>query len=395
MLKAVIFDMDGVIIDSEPMHARATLLASNNYNNDITMDYIEQFIGSTTYYMCQKMIEDFHIDVTPEELLKANEEMKGYLLKKEGHTVVPYVIDLIKDLYRNGVKLAIASSSSVKEIEEVMDTLDIRQYFNEYISGTSVARTKPAPDIFLEAAKRLGVKPDECIIIEDSYNGVTAANTAGIVCIGFVNPNSGSQDLSKATLLVEGFEEVDYNFLDKFHNEIIKPSTIIKTDLFLIRELTEYDLPDLFKLYQQPTIREFLDDFTDDYLIEIEKFKAYIQNIYRFYGYGLWGVFLTDNKQLIGQCGIELKMLNKQEIYELGYLIDTAYQGRGYAKKFVKEVLNYCFDILKIPGITAVIDNKNLRSLSLAEQIGMKKTGECFRNNRSCYTYEIRNPQKQ
>ncbi len=389
MLKAVIFDMDGVIIDSEPMHARAVIAALEKIGLNITMDYVQNFIGRTAYSMCQQIIKDFQLNNTPEELLELNNEMKRYFLKKEGHTVVPYVIDLIKDLHKNGAKLIIASSSSSEEICEVMDSLQIRKYFHDYISGMSVAHPKPAPDIFLAAAKRLGVQPNECIVIEDSYHGVTAARAANITCIGYANPNSGNQDLSQAAILVEGFDEVDHAFVKKIYEANNRPLTILTTDRLIIKELTLEDIPDLFHIYQQPGILEFLDDFTNNLDVELEKHKAYIQNIYDYYGYGLWGVFLKENNHLIGRCGIELKMLGDEEIYEIGYLLDTTYQGLGYAKEFVTNIINYCFIELNIPCITAIIDKNNVSSLHLAQKVGMIKAGECYRNNRECHRYSI------
>jgi HAD superfamily hydrolase (TIGR01509 family) len=213
LLKAVIFDMDGVIIDSEPMHARAATLVLQKYHVNITTDYINQFIGSTTLHMCELLINDYHINATPEELFKANQEMKQYLLKTEGHTIIPYVIDLIKDLHNHKTILMIASSSPADAIEEVMEALHIKNYFTGYISGMQITNPKPAPDIFFEAVNRLQLKPSECIVIEDSQNGVNAAYAAGITTIGFVNPNSGKQDLSKATALINSFKEVNYNFI--------------------------------------------------------------------------------------------------------------------------------------------------------------------------------------
>lgn len=381
--------MDGVIIDSEPMHARAAILALKEFNIDVTMDYINNFIGSTTYYMCQKMVADFNINATPKELLKSNEVMKQHLLKAEGHTIVPYVIELIKDLFNNGVKLSIASSSPPEAIEEVLDTLDIKKYFFGYISGMNVAHPKPAPDIFLEAAKRMSVDPQECIVIEDSYHGVTAAEAAGITCIGFVNPNSGNQNLSKAAILAEGFDEIDYAFVNQVYLDHNPLTSILESDYLIIRELAVSDIPDLYQIYQKPHMREFLDDLQDTLEIEQEKHEAYIHNIYRFYGYGLWGVFLKDTGRLIGRCGIELKIFDKEEIYEIGYLIDTDYQGRGYAKESVTAIIQYCFFELHIHRIIAIIDKKNSRSIHLAQQVGMKKISECTRSSRDCYRYEI------
>jgi HAD superfamily hydrolase (TIGR01509 family) len=390
LLKAVIFDMDGVIIDSEPMHARAAILALKKHNIDISMDYIQTFIGSTTLYMCQKMIDDFKINVTPEILLQNNNEMKAYLLEKEGYTVIPYIVDLMKNLYQNGLKLIIASSSSEDEIKKVMEALNIKQYLCGYISGTSVTHPKPAPDIFLEAAKHLDVSPEECIVIEDSCHGITAARAATMTCVGFVNPNSGNQDLSKADLLVEGFDEVDYIFLKQFYEYNNTLKTIITTDNVIIRELSIQDIPALYTIYQQPLIRKFLDDFNESLDLEIEKHKAYIKNVYHYYGYGLWGVYLKKDGCLIGRCGIEYKRFEDKDIYEIGYLLDSSYQGLGYAKEFVSKIIHYCFLELDIHCITAIIDKNNHRSIHLAKQVGMREIGECVRNSRNCFRYEIK-----
>lgn len=390
MLKAVIFDMDGVIIDSEPMHAKAAILALEKYNATVTMDYIDKFIGSTTKYMCETMVAELLLETTPEELLRANEEMRAYLQKKEGHRVIPYIIDLIRDLHRNDIKLSIASSSPAKDIEEVMDSLNIRQYFDSYVSGSMVAKPKPAPDIFLLAADRLGVTPSECIVIEDSFHGITAAHAAGMTGIGFINPHSGNQDLRKASMLVEGFEEIDYSFLNKVyqyaHNE---PVTFLTTEHFIIREMTVLDIDELFSICRDSDIKKYLDEFSDNLETEREKHLAYIKNIYHFYGFGLWGVYFKEDERLVGRCGVEHKLIDYEEIYEIGWLLAKPYQGRGYAREFVTGVIKYCFHALDINCITAIIDRDNRSSLHLAEQIGMKRYGECIRNGRNCYKYRI------
>jgi beta-phosphoglucomutase-like phosphatase (HAD superfamily)/GNAT superfamily N-acetyltransferase len=382
--------MDGVIIDSEPMHARAAVLALKKYNIDIPINYVHNFIGSTTSYMCTKIVEDFNLDITPEELLAANNEMKDYLLKSEGHTIVPYVTDLIKDLHFHGVKLIIASSSSASSIEEVMISLRIKDYFNGYVSGGMVTRPKPAPDIFLLASLRLGIEPEECIVIEDSCNGVMAAKAAGMTCIGYSNPNSGNQDLGKADYIVEGFDEINYNFISEVYGSSHKePALIVTTENLIIRELTEEDVDALYLIRSDPEIRQYLYDSETDINVEKDKLRAYIKNVYDYYGFGLWGVFLKSSGCLIGQCGIELKKLNGEVIHELGYLLSKAYQGQGYAFEFVTAVINYCFRELGLNKITAVIAEDNERSIHLAEKVGMKRITDCFRNNIKCYKYEI------
>lgn len=385
--------MDGVIIDSEPLHARAAVMAAKQYNTDITIEYCYGFIGTTTYHMCQKMIEEFHMNATPEELLQTNNKMKELLVKSEGYPAIPYITQLIQNLYSHGMKLIIASSSPADAIEYVMHSLNIKEYFTGYISGMSVPNPKPAPDIFLAAAKYLEVTPEECIVIEDSMNGANAAYAAGIPCIGYLNPNSGNQDLSKAILLVEGFEEIDYHFINSvFSRAFHESSLFIETDRLILKELTVDDAEDLYQLYQKPDIKRFIDDISDSPETEREKLKAYIQYVYQYYGYGLWGVFLKSNMKLIGRCGFELKSFEGFEEYELGYLIGEEYQGNGYAMECTEAVIQYFFEHYNAPRMIAVIDGANSKSLKLAQKLDMVKFGKAIRYNRNCELYERKRP---
>jgi HAD superfamily hydrolase (TIGR01509 family) len=390
LLKAVIFDMDGVIIDSEPQHAKAAVLALEKYQVSIPIEYAYNFIGTSTPVMCKKMIEDFHLNATVEELNTANEEAKEALIRSEGYPVIPYITELMWDLHKNGIKLIIASSSSAPAIEGVMNSLGINGIFDGYISGMNMKHPKPAPDIFLAAAKQLGVEPSECLVIEDSCHGVTAAAAAGITSIGFVNPNSGKQDLSKAAMLIEGFEEVDYSFLLRvYQRDHMEPVSILSTNRCILRELSPEDADNLFTICIKPEIRTHLWGFTADPEVEQEKLNAYIKNIYPFYGFGLWGVYRKDGNLLIGRCGIERKEHNKEIVYELGYLIDPDYQRKGYGSEIVTATIDYCLNKLAIPKITAFIAPDNTPSLRLAERAGMKKVGVSIINQKNYYRYEI------
>lgn len=394
MLKAVIFDMDGVIIDSEPMHAQAAILALKQFHVDVTLEYLEKFIGTTLRKMCEQTIEEFHMkNVSVDDLVKANNHFKKILLEKDGLTAIPYVVDLIKNLYENGLKLIIASSSPVEAIENVMDSLEIRACFQGYISGSSVPNPKPSPDIFLAAAKKLGVNPKECIVIEDSFHGVTAAKAANMTCIGYKNPHSGNQNLRKADILVEGFDEIDHSFLLELYQQCFADRTSLSTERTIIRELTIEDIPSLYQILSQTEIQEYMDVNLDTLEEEIEKHRAYMDTVYRYYGYGLWGVFLKENNQLIGRCGIELKSIDGIPTYELGYLLDRTYQGLGYGTEAVKEVIRYSFQSLQVPHMIAIIDQNNLPSIKLACRVGMNKTGTRNIKKRDCYQFELSDSQ--
>jgi RimJ/RimL family protein N-acetyltransferase len=272
-----------------------------------------------------------------------------------------------------------------------MHYLGIDGILDGYISGTIVAHPKPAPDVFLAAAAQLGVSPSECIVIEDSYNGVTAAAAAGIPSIGFLNPNSGNQDLSQAAILVEGFDEVDYHFIDMvYQHAYLQPATILTTDRLILRELAREDLEKLCEICNKPDINRYLTDYTGDVTTETAKLESYIKNIYHFYGYGLWGVYLKDTNRLIGRCGIEYKLLDQDSVYELGYLIDSDYQRKGYATEAITASIQYGLHKLGMDRILAIIEKSNVPSRELACKIGMKQNGEVIRNHREYFTYEIR-----
>jgi beta-phosphoglucomutase-like phosphatase (HAD superfamily) len=116
---------------------------------------------------------------------------------------------LIQSLFAEKFKLAIASSSHLETIEKVISKLDLSEFFQARISGTELKHSKPDPEIFIKAAEIVHSRPVECLVIEDSENGVKAAKAALMMCIGYQNPNSGAQDLHQADIIINTFEEIN------------------------------------------------------------------------------------------------------------------------------------------------------------------------------------------
>lgn len=390
MLKAIIFDMDGVIIDSEPQHARAALQVFERYNVPVDYEYCRSFIGSSTKKLCEDSISRFKLDVSTEQLLQEMNLEKKVVLKEEGYQILPGITDLIKDLYQQGIRLAIASSSSPAEIDHVVKTLGIKKYFTKLISSAQVKQPKPAPDSFLLALKELGVSPKETVVIEDSCFGSQAAKAAGTVCVGFINPNSGNQNLAAADVLLESFEAIDHRFFfNVLQRSIGKPITIANTKRLIIRELAPEDIKDIYAIYQDEEIRKFIPDI-DEYLnVEMEKQAAYIRNVYSFYGYGIWGVFSKTTKKLIGKCGIENQIVDGKEEITLSYLLDSRHWGYGYAIECGNAVFQYASEQLDIKRIVAVIDKKNIRSIHTAKNLNMTFEKEITYKNHDCLLYAI------
>lgn len=222
MLKAVIFDMDGVIIDSEPIHKEVEKKIFKKFGANISEEEHNSYIGMTSMGMWNeiKVRHNFKQSFSVEELIEM--EVKNYIeLIQSNRNIKPIngVVELIDELHKNHIKLAIASSAVRKSIETVVDMFALEKYFEIRISGEDIKNGKPAPDIFLMASRHLGVKPKDCIVVEDSKNGVYAAKEAGMKCIGFSNPNSGNQDLSSADMIIRGFTDINYTRLNYLHNK--------------------------------------------------------------------------------------------------------------------------------------------------------------------------------
>jgi HAD superfamily hydrolase (TIGR01509 family) len=214
-MEAVIFDMDGVLIDSEPLHRETDLAMLKRLGIDVSADYLDKYIGVTNPVMWKEILQEFGINKDVDEVLNALLSLKLKLLKKGDYAPIDGVPELLKELYRKKIPVYIASSSSSIFIKEVLKKIGIEKYIWNWVSGENVPKSKPEPDVFLRAAELLGVEPAECVVIEDSKNGVIAAKRAGMKCVGFKNPASGNQDLAKANLVVEKISELTVSELMK------------------------------------------------------------------------------------------------------------------------------------------------------------------------------------
>ena len=212
MLRAVLFDMDGVIVDTEPLHCKAYYQMFDAVNINVSDELYASFTGQSTISICRKLCSHFNLSEPPETLVALKRKFFKTIFEtdKDLH-LIDGVLDLIKDYHNNGMTLVLASSASMTTINNVFDRFDLNQYFIAKLSGADLKASKPHPEIFIKAAKTSGYKKTECIVIEDSTNGITAAKAAGIYCVGFKSPHSKNQDYSKADLLIDSFNEITYS----------------------------------------------------------------------------------------------------------------------------------------------------------------------------------------
>jgi len=215
MLKAVVFDMDGVIADSEPIHVEAEKTTFRKHGVEASDVELHAFTGSDNWVMLRTMIDRYRLPLKLDALYR--EHMVNLFDAVRKHVQpFPGALDLIRGLSENGVPLAVASSSPRKLIDLVLEKFDVACLFHTIVSGDDVSLSKPNPEIFAKAATRLGLQPRECLAIEDSTNGVRAAKEAGMAVIGFKNANSLNQNLDGADAVVDGLLQIDAVLLARF-----------------------------------------------------------------------------------------------------------------------------------------------------------------------------------
>ena len=212
MLKAVLFDMDGVIVDSEPLHKKAYYKMFKDVGIDVSERLFKSFTGQSTLKICKTLCHDFSLSNSPEDLVNLKRKHFKYIFENDKEfKLIDGVLDLIKDYIRNGLVLVLASSASMVTINNIFKRFNLDKYFTAKLSGADLHASKPHPEIFIKAAESSGFKKDECIVIEDSTNGIKAAIAAGIYCIGFDSIHSKNQDYSEADLIVKDLSLIKYD----------------------------------------------------------------------------------------------------------------------------------------------------------------------------------------
>ena len=211
MIQTVIFDMDGVIVDTEPVHRYAYYKQFKELNIEVSEELYTSFTGNSTRNIFQKLKDIFQLEQDVEDLiLRKRSIFNDAFDTKEDLELLAGVRNLIEDLHQNGVQMILASSASKVTIERIFNRFNLHQYFTHKVSGEDFPKSKPHPAIFEHAASLSNAPKENCIIIEDSTNGIVAGKAAGILCIGYNSEYSKNQDLSLADFVVNHFNELNY-----------------------------------------------------------------------------------------------------------------------------------------------------------------------------------------
>ena len=219
-IKAVLFDMDGLMVDTESLATEAFIHSAKKQGYDMTKEETLLVLGFTT-----KSIYDFwenyfkNSDVSGKQLVDDHYKYIEDILFTTGPRKMPYIEELLKYLKESNYKVAVASSSNMDHIINNMEKTGLKKYIDEFASGAEVENGKPAPDVFLLAAERLGVKPEECLVLEDSKAGVLAGSSAGAKVIMVPDMFKPDEECKERTYRIVGNLGEVISILEEKNNE--------------------------------------------------------------------------------------------------------------------------------------------------------------------------------
>ena len=213
MNKAVIFDMDGVLVDNNPWHIKAWMTFCKRHSVHMTVEEITSHFGNTNddylNFLFRHKLSLTEINVYGGEKEEIYREIyRGQIVPLNG------LLDILDLLDEEGYLIGLATSAPAKNVDFTLDGLGIKKRFNVIVDATSIKKGKPDPEIYLLASKRLGVMPSRCIVFEDSVHGIQAAVSAGMHAIGVLTTQT-KENLAKAHHLINDFSEISAEFLNR------------------------------------------------------------------------------------------------------------------------------------------------------------------------------------
>ncbi len=257
------------------------------------------------------------------------------------------------------LRYIIGLEHEIAELEQAYEMFCFRMYED---FSVLLEELKDSPEIIQEA-----------LLIAATDEMIAVGKALGVAVIAYAKSEFPNQIYQGVDMIVEGFEEVDADFLEKMYQRYHRiPWTILETERCVIRELSLNDLDGLFELYAD----DGMDDFTEPlypYEEEKEFQRAYIENMYRYFGYGMWLVFEKESGTLIGRAGLEHREYNDVVELELGYLIGRKYQGKGYATEVCRAIIAYAKENTGFERINTVIQDGNDISILLSKKLGFEQ----------------------
>lgn len=202
--------MDGVLVDSEPFHIEIEKKQFLLNKLSISDEEHHQYMGVASDVMWRKIAGQHLLNIPVDKLTEQNRiESIRYFTELKEIPAMPGLVELLGKLTTRNYPMAVASSSFPEVIEIILQKAGLRKYFQVVVSSQEAGKSKPEPDVFLLAARKLGIPPKDCVAIEDSANGIKAAQAAGMSCIAYQEPGANPQSQKEADAIVKSYAQLE------------------------------------------------------------------------------------------------------------------------------------------------------------------------------------------
>lgn len=285
-------------------------------------------------------------------------------------------------------KFVLACTRGLPEKEKCF----VRKILDDFskISTDSIAKPNIVPETrgIYFAMKNAQYKPQDGLIITSAANFNESLLAPGLTTVVY-DKNLGRGLPYGFDLIVDSFEDIDIDFLIRLFKHKNKiPCLIAETKRTVIRELCAQDIDEVIKISREEHILKFVEDGRVPEEEQKEKLLAYIDNIYSFYDYGIWGIFDRADGSLIGLISLDLLTDTEEAEYETGFFIRKERLGQGFAKEAIEMVVNYAKNKLSASELIAVTDYENVPARALLEKCGFT---EACRNDKMIYVKQLEN----
>ncbi|MBU1599301.1 HAD family phosphatase [bacterium] len=216
MIFALLFDMDGLMVDTEPLYTEAAQEIARKAGKEFTLEIKQEMMGRLGIDSMRIFKERLSLLESEDVLLEERGIAYDKLLRERGVKPMPGLFELIHLASSLGLLLAVASSCRKKWVDFILSELNIRARFKAILTGDDVTKGKPDPEIYLKAAEKLGVLPQHCLVLEDAPLGVLSGKRAGAACIAVLSQHTKGFEFKEADLVVESLSEVTEEVLRRF-----------------------------------------------------------------------------------------------------------------------------------------------------------------------------------
>lgn len=209
-IEAIIFDMDGVLVDSEPHHMEIEKKLFRKYDLQVSDKEHQSYMGMAGNEMWENLNHNHQAGLDVPEMVRLNYlECNNHFSLMEKIEPMPGLLPLLEAIQKADVPMALASSAGIETIAIILEKTGLRNYFSHVVSGSMVEKSKPEPDVFLYTARLLQTAPQQCLVIEDSVNGVKAAKAAGMFCVAYSGSPASPAEIPLADVQIKHFNELE------------------------------------------------------------------------------------------------------------------------------------------------------------------------------------------